>query len=194
MISRRGRTMLVAALLVLGPAAAAAQWWPGSGPPPPDVQYVMDDQGKYTGEKRTIYGDDVRGRRYACRGGTQCVPCGDCHRPAAAPAGTRIPEVAQPAPGAQQGRGPAYGVRFDVDKHEQVYFPKLEAKLQENQALPWGKNAYVAYRAGEVIVSSKDRQELVAFPRGSKIVLNPAGQAVFIAILGQGEPRVPPRR
>jgi hypothetical protein len=172
---------LIAATLAAPPAAA--QWGGGFGgggsANQSDVQYVMNADGTYSGKKNTITGGDTNGTHYSCSptsGGLNCNACGQCHT-------------------STQVQSKTYTARYDWKRHATLYFPKLVANLPYGRRIAWGDRAMIAYRNTEVVVTSRDRLpvDLVIFPAGSKIVLNPAGRASFVALPPTGEPTVPKR-
>ena len=179
MSARYGFKISMAPLLftMLGSVPAGAQW--GGGSNDADTQYIMDSKGNYTGTKNKITGSNTNGHRYACTpatGGYSCRPCGECHTPA-------------------QAQDAKYVASFDGKRHETTHFPKFIAALTSTQKYQMGLYATASYRNSAVVVSSRDKipKDLVVFPIGSKIYLNPTGLVSFIVLPPTGEPKVPSR-
>ena len=176
-MSRHGSAMF-AILLLAGASidvrAIEAQGWSPGGGGTPDVQYIMDENGEYSGQKTTITGSGTSGTHYTCKprsGGLRCRPCGECHT-------------------ATQAASPTYVAKFDLNRHTGLHFPKLFARLAPEQKLPWGASSTVSYRDKRVVAMSLERipRDLVYFPVGSTIVLNPRGHATFVVMPPTGVP------
>jgi hypothetical protein len=167
--------VLILAAVDARPAQAQSGFWEYAASGQADVQYVMNADGTYSGKKTTVTGDNTSGTHYTCSPttyGQACSACGKCHM-------------------ATQVQSKTYVAKYDWKRHVSLHFPKLVANLQPGQKMPWGTASMISYRDKMVIATSRDRvpKDLVLFPAGSKIVLDPRGQAAFVVMPSTGEPK-----